>query len=155
MDFLWNASTLWLLLGLALVVIELMTGTFYLLVLALGAFAAAITAFLGGGVVVQALTGGVVACIGTWFVHRWHKTHTAQQSADAQQLDIGQAVVFERWVDAASARARVRYRGTSWDAQMELSPSESAAPAENAHYVILRQEGGLLIVGNRPLPRGD
>lgn len=42
-----QAYLIWLLAGLALVIAELITGTFYLLVLGLGAFGAGAAAWLG------------------------------------------------------------------------------------------------------------
>ena len=45
--------TIWWLLTGGAVAIELLTGTFYLLMLAIGMAAGAVTAHLGGGVVMQ------------------------------------------------------------------------------------------------------
>ena len=59
-------STLWWLLAGAAIALELLTGTFYLLMLALGMAGAAVAAHLGAGTVVQLLIaagvgGGAVA----------------------------------------------------------------------------------------------
>ena len=58
----WNAPTWWWLITGALVAAELATGTFYLLMLAVGTAAAAVAAHLGLGpnaqLVVGALIGG-------------------------------------------------------------------------------------------------
>ena len=51
----------WTIVGFVLVIVELATGTFYLLVLGLGAFAAALVAWAGGNMLIQAVVGGVVA----------------------------------------------------------------------------------------------
>lgn len=48
-------STLWWLLAGAAIALELLTGTFYLLMLALGMAGAAVAAHLGAGTVVQLL----------------------------------------------------------------------------------------------------
>ena len=52
---------IWLILGFVLVTIELATGTFYLLVLGLGAFAGALATWAGANVLVQSVVAAVVA----------------------------------------------------------------------------------------------
>ncbi len=52
--------TLWWLIAGALVVAELLSGTFYLLMLSLGAAAAALTAYAGGSLTWQIVTASVV-----------------------------------------------------------------------------------------------
>ena len=51
----------WTVAGFALVIAELVTGTFYLLVIGLGAFAGAIAAWMGLNLVLQAGVGSVIA----------------------------------------------------------------------------------------------
>ena len=63
----WQVSTLWWLVCGALVALELATGTFYLLMLALGAVAAAVSAHAALGLSAQLaaaalVRGGAVAC---------------------------------------------------------------------------------------------
>src|SRR4051812_17331378 len=108
---------LWLISGFVLVIAELITGTFYLLVIGLGAFAAAVAAWTGAHVMVQALAGAVVALAGIWAVHHWHVRNRPATSGD-NLLDRGQPVVLESWANEAAGIARVRYRGTSWDARV-------------------------------------
>ena len=55
---------LWAILGLALVIIELLTGTFYLLMLAIAAFGAALAAWLGQPFGVQAVVAAAVSAAG-------------------------------------------------------------------------------------------
>ena len=54
------------------VIAELVTGTFYLLVVGAGAFAGAIVAWLGGNELVQAVVASAVALVGAFLVHNWH-----------------------------------------------------------------------------------
>ena len=56
-----------------LVIVELMTGTFYLLVIGVGAFAGAAVAWAGGGYLAQAIGACAVALFGTRLVNRWHR----------------------------------------------------------------------------------
>jgi membrane protein implicated in regulation of membrane protease activity len=108
---------MWLIAGLALIVIEVMSGTFYLLVLGIAAFAGAIAAYLGAGALVQVGCVGVLAAIGLFAVHRWHQSRPATRPQD-RSLDVGQVVTLESLPDHNSKRVRVKYRGASWDAQL-------------------------------------
>ena len=58
----------WIIAGFVLVIIELLTGTFYLLVIGVGAFAGAAVAWAGGGYLAQAVGACAVALAGTWLV---------------------------------------------------------------------------------------
>ena len=87
---------------------ELVTGTFYLLVLGLGAFAGAVVAWTRrGNEVVQAIVGG------SWrsWARGWCTTGTRATAAATPRgsnlLDRGQPVVLEGWADE-SARHRAR-----------------------------------------------
>ena len=109
----------WIIAGFALIIIELMSGTFYLLVLGIGAFAGSAVAWLGGTLFVQCATAGAIALVGTYLVHEWRKRQKAAQGENTNVLDLGQPVVFESWVDQKSGAARVKHRGSSWDAVIE------------------------------------
>ena len=131
----------WIVAGFALAIAELLTGTFYLLVIALGAFAGALVAWMGGNLLVQAVLGGAVSIAGAIWVHHWHKR---QKSGDAQSnfLDRGQPVVLEGWANESANLARVKYRGTSWDARV----AQGDRPAPGTTLYIEGQEGNTLVV---------
>lgn len=138
---------LWLVAGFVLVIAELVTGTFYLLVIGIGAFVGAVVAWLGGNVLVQAVVGSVVALAGAWFVHHWHVSRKHLETGGDNFLDRGQSVVLESWTNEPAGFARVRYRGSSWDARY----SEPATrPAIGATLFIEAQEGNTLVVGSAP-----
>lgn len=110
-----NASTFWWMVSGALVAVELATGTFYLLMLAIGAVAGAITAHLGMGstaqIVATALVGGAAVVF-------WHLRRPQSKAAAANpdvNMDIGQTVQVEHW--QADGSATVRYRGAAWQAR--------------------------------------
>ena len=63
----------WLLAGLLLVVVELMTGTFYLLILGIAAGIGSLIAFFGQPFWMQALIAAFAAIIGGVLVHRYHR----------------------------------------------------------------------------------
>jgi|SRR6185503_20439018 len=136
----------WAVTGFVLVIAELATGTFYLLVIGIGAFAGAIAAWAGAGFIIQALVGGVVAVVGAWMVHTWH----ARQPASPQGsnfLDRGQPVVLEGWANETANIARVKYRGTTWDAR--LAPP-GGHPAPGTTLYIEGQDGNTLLVAAAP-----
>ncbi len=120
-------STLWWLMAGAAVVAELLTGTFYLLMLAIGLAAGALSAHLAMGMeaqlVVAALVGGgaVVAC----YVLR-RRTPGAQPAASNRDvnLDVGETVQVDTW--SADGTAQVRYRGAQWT--VLLRPGNAQAP---------------------------
>ena len=132
----------WLLLGLALVIVELLTGTFYLLVLGAAAFGAGAAAWMGAGFPVQVVTAAVVAGIGAYFVHAYRARNAAQQMAP---IDAGQPANFEGWVDQPAGLARVRYRGASWEARLEGGET----PQPGAVLYVLAAEGNTLKVSLR------
>lgn len=129
----------WAIAGFVLIIIELITGTFYLLVLGIAALVAAAVAFFGGNFWVQVLIGGSAALLGTFFVHRWWAQHPRSPKG-TNDLDRGQTVVLESWVNESSGFARVKYRGSSWDARIE------GKAAVNDVLYIQGQDNGLLHV---------
>jgi membrane protein implicated in regulation of membrane protease activity len=139
---------IWVVVGFALVIAELVTGTFYLLVIGLGFFAAAVCAALGANLIVQAVCGSAVALVGGWLVHRWHVGQRARDAGKSNLLDRGQAVVLEGWTNESAGIARVRYRGASWDARV---PPGTPKLETGATLYIEGQEGSILVVAaNRP-----
>ena len=115
----WNPPGVWWLATGVLVAAELATGTFYLLMLALGCVAAALTAHAGMGnssqLVSFALVGG--GCTALWYYSRSKRPRTlpAESNPDVN-LDIGQTVHVAEW--AADGTARVHYRGAAWSVRL-------------------------------------
>lgn len=106
----------WVIAGFALALSELLTGTFYLLMLGIAAFGAAAAAYLGLGFEAQIVVAAVVAAAGCYAVHAYRARNRAQQMPS---IDAGMPASFESWIDPAARLARVRYRGASWDARVE------------------------------------
>ena len=110
-------STIWWVLAGTAVALELITGTFYLLMLAIGLAAAAVAAHLGADMTVQLLTA---AFIGGGAVVGWHYQRSkrppepeAGSNRDVN-LDIGATVQVDAW--NADGTASVKYRGANWTA---------------------------------------
>jgi membrane protein implicated in regulation of membrane protease activity len=137
---------IWVVVGFGLVIAELVTGTFYLLVISVGFFAAALCAYFNANFLVQAVAGSAVALIGGWLVHHWHTAQRMKDAGRSNLLDRGQAVVLERWTNESAGIARVHYRGASWDARV----ASEARPQTGSTLYIEGQEGSTLIVAASP-----
>jgi membrane protein implicated in regulation of membrane protease activity len=108
---------IWILAAIALVIIELLTGTFYLLVLGLAAVAGAALAWFGLSFSAQAIVAAIVGVLGVVLVHRY-RVSTGQTATSINAIDVGQRVTIESWVNETEGLARVHYRGTLWDAKV-------------------------------------
>lgn len=138
---------IWLMLGGALVVLELFTGTFYLLMVALGLIAGALVALSGGAIWQQLLAAALVGVLATLSLRRsrFGKAGRVDSAHDPNvNLDIGQTVAVAEWTEHPGAQpgARVNYRGAMWD--VELTPGN--APRAGT-FSILEIRGSRLIVG--------
>ncbi len=120
-----DISLAWLVAGFILVITELATGTFYLLVLGVAAFAGAGLAYAGGALVWQSLVSAAVAVAGVVWVHQYRKRTV---SSPMQGLDVGQPAAFDSWVNKGAGHARVRYRDALWDAR--VAGDASGEPGE-------------------------
>jgi membrane protein implicated in regulation of membrane protease activity len=105
----------WIVAGIVLVIVELLTGTFYLLVLGVAASGGAALAYFGLPFAAQAALATAIAVIGVVIVHRYR---ARLHSPTAAPMDVGQRVTLDSWVNEAEGLARVRYRGTLWDAKV-------------------------------------
>jgi membrane protein implicated in regulation of membrane protease activity len=141
---------IWIVAGFALMIAELLSGTFYLLVVSVGAFAGAAVAWLGGGVLLQAVIGSGVAIAGAVMVHHWHASRQNADAGRSNLLDLGQPVILEGWANEAARIARVKYRGAWWDAKL-ARPDEHPAPGSTLY--IEGQEGNTLVVASAPPSR--
>lgn len=135
---------LWLAAGFVLVIAELVTGTFFLLVLGLAAFAGSATAWFGLGFWVEALCAAVVGVAGVLWVRHQRK---AMQQPDMPSLDVGQTVAFDAWISREQGVARVKYRNTQWDAEVEGARELDQGQVLFIHAV---QGNTLKVAINRP-----
>lgn len=108
-------STVWWLLAASLVALELFTGTFYLLMLAIGLVAGALAAHLGALVTGQLVTAalvGVIAVVAGHLLRRRHKGDPPARALRSVNLDVGETLRVDEWLTDGSAQ--VRYRGAQW-----------------------------------------
>jgi membrane protein implicated in regulation of membrane protease activity len=110
-----DISLTWLIAGFILIIAELMTGTFYLLVLGIAALVGAGVGYASGALVWQAIGAAIVAVAGVIWVNQYKKKMMPQRM---QGLDVGQPAAFDSWVNKSAGHARVKYRDALWDAQV-------------------------------------
>jgi len=122
----------WAVIGIALIIAELATATFYLLVIGVAALAGAAMSYFNFPFWAQALVAVAVATVGVGFAARFRAAKTSPASAG---LDVGQSVVLDTWVSEKDRLARVRYRDALWDALVLDAQSVDAGDVLYIHNV--------------------
>jgi membrane protein implicated in regulation of membrane protease activity len=133
----------WLAAAGVLIVLELFTGTFYLLMMALGLAFGALAAWLGVAMPMQTLVAAVVGVVATSLLHRSRLGRPPIVDAARDKnvnMDIGQRLAVDAWHDG---HARVMYRGALWD--VDLGPGAQPAAGD---FRIVEVQGSRLIVAN-------
>ena len=106
-------STLWWLMTGAAVALELLTGTFYLLMLAIGLAAAAIAAGAGASMTAQLVTAAILGggAVAAWRLKRGRRPDEppAQANRDVN-LDVGETVQVHEWNADGTATDQVPWR---------------------------------------------
>lgn len=134
--------TVWCVLTGLAVLAELLTSTFYLLLIAFGLMAGALASWAGASlssqVLVAAFTGGGLVL--AW--HLWRRRRPAEAPAGQNpdvNLDVGSTVQVMHW--EANGHTTVQYRGATWAAEWRASPATAVAAA-GPHRIVE-------VVGNR------
>ncbi|MEK6419394.1 MAG: NfeD family protein [Burkholderia gladioli] len=133
----------WLGVGV-LVIAELMSGTFYLLMIAIGCVAGGLVHLAGGPPHLQLAAAALVALVLVAVLRRITRGRRQQPRRDAAtnpdvNLDIGATVAVAHWQDR---RARVPYRGADWDVELAAGERDDAQL-----YEVRALRGNCLIVG--------
>lgn len=126
-------STIWWLIAGTAIVLELISGTVYLLLLAAGFAAAAIAAHLGAGLMAQLIVAAVVGvgAVLVWYAVR--RRRPAEPPTEANRdinLDIGETLHVDTW--NPDGTAIVRYRGAQWTVVQRAG----RAPTTGEHRVV-------------------
>jgi membrane protein implicated in regulation of membrane protease activity len=139
-----HESTWWWVLAGALVALELATGTFYLLMLALGAASGAVAAHLGLDTSLQIAAAAIVGGLATWVWHLRRSAQAAQAAGDPiGHMDVGQTVQVTQW--QSDGTTRVQHRGSPWRARLRTRPLPGTLP-EPGPYRIADTNGTELIL---------
>lgn len=132
----------WLAAAGVIVILELFSGTFYLLMIAIGVACGGVAAWLGASGPMQTVTAALVGVLATGLLRRskYGRPNRSDPARDPNvNMDIGQSVHVPAWQNGA---ARVMYRGALWD--VELAAGATPAPGT---FVIREVQGSRLIVG--------
>jgi membrane protein implicated in regulation of membrane protease activity len=135
----------WFIVAFGLLVAELLTGTFYLLVISIALAAAGIAALAGAPFALQLVVAAAIGIGGSVWLRSTRFGRRLHERIDdrVQNMDIGQSLRVENWTQARTARAS--YRGAVWD--VELAPGEQPTSGE---YVIREIHANRLIVAAKP-----
>ena len=138
----------WFVLGGILVAVEMFTGTFYLLMIAIGFAAGGAVALAGGTISQQFVAAAIVGVIATWTLRRsrWGKVARSDSHRDPNvNIDIGQTLMVDAWQgnEGETRTARVMYRGAMWDVELE-----HGSPASPGMHVIREVRGNRLVVAH-------
>lgn len=139
---------IWFAIACVLIGLEMASGTFYLLMIAIGAAAGGVAALLGLDGMSQCIVAAAVAAIATFGLRRsrFGKQPVVDANRDPNvNLDVGESLEVIDWhvMAGAPATARARYRGALWDIELE----EGGNPVAGV-FVIREARGNRLIVSN-------
>ncbi len=143
---------MWIWFGLAALALigEVASGTFYLLLVALGLVGGGIAAWLAAGFEWQLAACALVALLGLLVLRRAgvlkKREVNAARNADVN-MDIGQTVQVEAWSDAGAAR--VWYRGAHWQAELAAGHPRMAGA-----HVIAEVRGNCLVLAPKSAAHG-
>lgn len=135
-----NGAWIWWIAAAVLIGAELLTDTFYLLAIGVAMGIGGVVAWLGGGLAWQFAVAGALGVALTIAAHRWRLAQVPPP-ADAP-LDIGKPVHVRTW--NADGTARVDYRGSQWNAEVE-----SPAVSRSAQLYICATRGSVLVLSDR------
>jgi membrane protein implicated in regulation of membrane protease activity len=135
----------WFVIGFGLLVAELLTGTFYLLIIALAMGVAGLASIAGAPFALQLVLAAGIGLGGSMWLRmtKWGKRLHERGDDRVQNMDIGQSLRVDQWTPARTARAQ--YRGSVWD--VELAPGE---PPVAGDFVIREIQANRLIVAAKP-----
>ena len=134
---------MWWIAAAALVAAELLTGTFYLLVVGLALVFGGVAAWFGAGAPMQWLIAAALGVIGTVLLQRW-KRDLVLRTPLQQGLDVGQMVQVQSW--GPDGTARVAYRGSTWDAEL----AATGVPQAKTMYIAAMRGSVLILSDRRP-----
>lgn len=120
--------SLWLVLAGILLIAEITTGTFYLLMVSLGAAIGSLMAYLGYGLEIQIGAAAVFAVAGSLLL-RNRSVKRSKTDKQHDMLDIGNKLEISSW--GAGGRANVQYRGATWAAE-----STDTMPVTGLHQIV-------------------
>lgn len=135
-------STIWWVVAGVFIAVEMLTGTFYLLLVSVGLVAGALAAHAGLSSTLQIAVAAIVSAgaVVAWRGYRMNRpTSPTAPSKHAVNLDIGETVQVDDWSPDGSAT--VHYRGANWSVHI----ADNSIPTAG-HYRIVEVIGSRLMV---------
>lgn len=137
-----SPALLWMIAGLAMLIIEVVVGTFFLMWVGAGALITAVAALLFPGMVwlqwlIFAVVSSVLLAVSRPFARSLHARVTVPSNVDGL---IGQQAVVLQTIDGHANTGRIRIRSEEWRAR-----SDSVIP-DDEKVVITGIEGTTLLV---------
>lgn len=138
-----ESHLIWFIAAALLVGLELLSGSFYLLLFGACCALAGIVAWAGGGSMLPWAAAAGSAMIGMLLLRRWR----GEKPLGSNTLyDLGQAVQVAHWHD--QRRLRVRYRGTDWDAER----TDDSPDQPQTLYIVGQRGNTWLVAATPPTP---
>lgn len=135
-----NASLLWIITGLILLIAEMATGTIVILFIAVGCFVSAIASILFPDMItLQIIICAVVSLIGGLGLRKPLQQRLLKKNN--LSVDIGKEIVATQSI-APHKSSRIVYQGTTWDASNVGHESIS----QGDHVVIVGIDGNILLI---------
>ena len=136
----------WLVIAGIVVVLELFSGTFYLLMIAIGLSAGGLAAFVGMGTEYQYIVAGIVGVVATIILRRSRFGVRSKVNANRDpnvNLDIGQTLQISAWHSISDGvyTARSMHRGALWNVEYR-----SSQQPHSGMFTIVEIQGSQLIV---------
>ena len=132
----------WFLLALVFLALEMISGTFYMLVLSVALAVGGIAALLGLVLPLQLTFAALAGIAGTLLLRRFKNRGSA--TSPEQSLDIGLPVQVLTWHESGSAR--VLFRGAEWDAE----PLTAETPHQETLYIAALRGSTLILTHINP-----
>lgn len=132
-------SALWIVAGIFLVIGEMLSGGFFLLFIALGAFAGALASSLGAPFFAQALVCAVIAVAGGLLLRK--PIQSRLMKTMALEGDVGKEIQVDQAMPPHQ-QSRITYQGTSWLA----TNLDSDALRVGDRAVIVGIDGNILLI---------
>jgi membrane protein implicated in regulation of membrane protease activity len=126
-------STIWWVVAGVFIAVEMLTGTFYLLMVSVGLVAGAIAAHAGLSSSLQIVVAAVVSggAVVAWRGYRLKRPKTPSATANHDvNLDIGEVVQVDAWTSDGSAT--VKYRGAKWT----VTIADESIPSAGPHRIV-------------------
>jgi len=132
----------WFMIASVVLIIELMSGTYFLLAVAGGAFITTVfTAWMMPTITMQILSFAIASAL-SYFLLQSFRKKKSEVNTDGTQHMIGQNVEL---VDAFNPQGRVRYKGVLWLAKLEAGQTDEEIPTKT-QLVIVAVDGSTLTV---------